>query len=461
MARAGVTTDRLTAAAAAMADEVGIDKVTLSALARQFGVKDASLYSHVGSLRELRVRIALVAADEVAARIGGAVAGRAGKDALVAFANAYRDYALEHPGRYEASQMRFEPEEVADSEGFRRNVELTYGMLRAYGLTEPDLTDAGRLLRSTFHGYIHLELSGAFGHSREVRASWSRGLDALHVLLDTWPRTPAAGTLAVPGARLYYERRGSGPVLLMIPGGAGDAGLYAGMAPGLAERFTVVSYDPRGLSRSPLDGPAGDQRTAEWADDAYRLLEVVSPDRPAYVLGSSSGAIVALELLARHPGRVRRVVAHEPPLVEVLADPAPHRALFAEVREIFRARGAAPAMARFSEGLGGTPGEQPTEVAPEIREMAPRMHANLPFFLDRMLCPFTSSVPDLDALRKGADRLVMAVGADSRDQVPLSGPAARLAEALGTELAEFPGGHLGATEHPREFAARLVELLDA
>lgn len=187
MVRAGLTAARLTAAAAELADEVGLDRVTLSALARKFGVKDASLYSHVKNLRDLRVRVASQAARELTDRIAAAVAGRSGKEALVAFADAYREYALAHPGRYAATQMQFDPEEFVDSVGLHRSVELTYGMLRAYGLTEPDLTDAGRLLRSTFHGYIHLELSGGFGHPRDVQKSWSRSLDALHVLLENWP----------------------------------------------------------------------------------------------------------------------------------------------------------------------------------------------------------------------------------------------------------------------------------
>ncbi|MFB7663681.1 alpha/beta fold hydrolase [Kitasatospora sp. NPDC056138] len=270
---------------------------------------------------------------------------------------------------------------------------------------------------------------------------------------------PGTGTLKVPGATLHYEKRGSGPVLLLIPGGAGDAGLYEGMAADLAVRYTVVSYDPRGLSRSPLDGPLTDQRVEVWSDDAYRLLELVSPHELAYVLGSSSGAIVALDLLARHPERLRRVVAHEPPLLEVLDDPAPHRALFAEVREVFRAEGVGAAMGRFSAGLGERPAERATELPPELREMAPRMHANLPVFLEHMLCPFTATVPDVAALRRVADRLVPAVGRDSRGQEPLSGPAVRLAELLGTEVVEFPGGHVGCTEHPKEFAELLLAVL--
>ncbi|WP_354637768.1 TetR/AcrR family transcriptional regulator [Kitasatospora camelliae] len=187
MARAGLSAARLTEAAAVMADRDGLEKVTVSALARHFGVRDASLYKHVRNLHDLRVRIALLASEEMTERIGAAVAGRAGKAALVAFADAYRRYALDHPGRYAATQQRLTPEEVADSVGFRRSVELTYGMLRGYDLAEPDLTDAARLLRSAFHGYIHLELAGGFGHARAVDASWARTLDALHAVLTTWP----------------------------------------------------------------------------------------------------------------------------------------------------------------------------------------------------------------------------------------------------------------------------------
>ncbi|MGC0418970.1 TetR/AcrR family transcriptional regulator [Embleya sp. AB8] len=187
MARKGLTADRVTRAAAELADEVGFENITLTALARGFGVKDASLYSHVRNIQELRVWIALLAADEMADRIGAAVAGRAGKDALIAFARAYREYALEHPGRYAATQARIDPALLACSDGYRRNVENTYAMLRAYGLDEPDLTDAGRLLRAAFHGFAALEGNGGFGHVRPPGASFDRAVEALHVALTNWP----------------------------------------------------------------------------------------------------------------------------------------------------------------------------------------------------------------------------------------------------------------------------------
>ncbi|MFJ7150424.1 TetR/AcrR family transcriptional regulator [Streptomyces sp. NPDC100445] len=190
MARVGLTVERLVAAAADMADEVGLDRVGISALARRFGVRDASLYSHVRSLDDLRTRLALHAGAELIDRIAVAVAGRAGKEALTAFAGAYRAYALEHPGRYAATQIRIDQDLVVGSPALRRTAEITYGMLRAYGLDEPDLTDAVRLLRATFHGYCVLEAAGGFGAARPVAESWDKAVDALHLALEHWPREP-------------------------------------------------------------------------------------------------------------------------------------------------------------------------------------------------------------------------------------------------------------------------------
>ncbi|PKW10791.1 transcriptional regulator, TetR family [Streptomyces sp. 1222.5] len=193
MARAGLSGERVVVAAAELADEVGFERVTLSALARRFGVRDASLYSHVRGMEDLRARLALHAGGELIDRIAVAVAGRAGKEALAAFAGAYRAYALRHPGRYAATQIRVDQSLVAGTPALRRTAEITYGMLRGYGLEEPDLTDAVRLLRSTFHGYCALESTGGFGADRDVQASWDKAVDALHLALEHWPRETGPG----------------------------------------------------------------------------------------------------------------------------------------------------------------------------------------------------------------------------------------------------------------------------
>ncbi|AYJ47177.1 TetR/AcrR family transcriptional regulator [Rhodococcus sp. P1Y] len=188
MARAGITVARLTEAASDMADEIGFDNVTVLALAKSFGVKDASLYSHIKNLRDLRQRVAAASLSELADRVSDAVAGRAGKDALVAFAGAYRDYAREHPGRYASTQFELDSEAASASDAHKHS-HMSRAILRAYRLTEPDETDAVRLLGSTFHGFIALEASGGFSHGngRESEQSWLRVLDVLHHALENWP----------------------------------------------------------------------------------------------------------------------------------------------------------------------------------------------------------------------------------------------------------------------------------
>ncbi|MET7697832.1 WHG domain-containing protein [Streptomyces sp. NPDC005485] len=187
MARAGLNTERLVQAGAELADEVGFDQVTVSALARRFDVKVASLYSHLKNSQDLKTGIALLALEELADRAADALAGRAGKDALAAFANVYRDYAREHPGRYAAAQLRLDPQAAAASAG-GRHAQMTRAILRGYDLTEPDETHAVRLLGSVFHGYVSLEMAGGFSHSApDSQETWPWILDRLDALLRTWP----------------------------------------------------------------------------------------------------------------------------------------------------------------------------------------------------------------------------------------------------------------------------------
>jgi AcrR family transcriptional regulator len=187
MARMGLTPERLIQAGAELADEVGFEQVTVSALARRFDVKVASLYSHLRNSQDLKTGIALLALEELADRAADALAGRAGKDALTAFANVYRDYAREHPGRYAAARLRLDPETAAASAGVR-HAQMTRAILRGYDLSEPDQTHAVRMLGSVFHGYVSLELSGGFSHSEpDSEETWSRILDALDALLRNWP----------------------------------------------------------------------------------------------------------------------------------------------------------------------------------------------------------------------------------------------------------------------------------
>jgi|SRR5579859_90158 len=272
-----------------------------------------------------------------------------------------------------------------------------------------------------------------------------------------------AQTLELKGVTLYYETRGSGPVLLLIAGGAADAGVFEGVASLLAQDYTVVTYDPHGNSRSPLTSEPEDQRIEVHSDDARRLLETVS-DGPATVFGTSSGAIVGLDLIARHPTLVSRLVAHEPPLLELLSDAARHHAQSDEVYETYQREGAQAALQKWASGVGLDFAGPPPEVSlpPEVVATMKRINGNWGFFFAHELRPFTHYVPDLLQLSANKDRIVLAVGQDTREH--LSGqsvyrPIAWLAERFGTQVVEFPGDHGAYAAQPAAFAARLREIL--
>jgi AcrR family transcriptional regulator len=193
MARASINAERLTRTAAELADEIGFDRVTGSAVARRLGIKDPSLYAHIANARELKVRVALLALEEMADQAAAALAGRAGKDALVALADTYRAYAKKHPGRYTASRFELDAATAAGSAG-PRHAEMMRALLRGYDLPEPDQTDAVRFLGGAFHGYVSLEMAGGFRHTpRDADASWAWVLDTLDFALRNHPGRPGAG----------------------------------------------------------------------------------------------------------------------------------------------------------------------------------------------------------------------------------------------------------------------------
>lgn len=186
MARAGLTTRRVAQTGADLADEVGLEKVTLSEVARRFDVRVPSLYSHVRSSDDMRTQIALLALEELADRAAVALAGRAGKEALVALGDVYRDYSREFPGRYDATQLSLDPETAATSAGPRHSA-MFRAVLRGYDLSDVDQTHAVRLLGSIFQGYVSLERAGGFSHSSpSSQESWERILDSLDTMLRTW-----------------------------------------------------------------------------------------------------------------------------------------------------------------------------------------------------------------------------------------------------------------------------------
>ncbi|WP_375003640.1 TetR/AcrR family transcriptional regulator [Aeromicrobium sp. CTD01-1L150] len=187
MPRVGLTSTRLATAGAEVADAMGFDAVTVSRVARHVGVKPASLYSHLTGSDDLRTKVCLLALSEMAEGAADALAGRAGREALAAYAESFRSYARRHPGRYEASHRRLDPATAEASDG-RRHTDLAVTILRGYAVPESEHVHAVRLLGSSIHGFVSLEAAGGFSHSApDAEASWTRAIDALDHVLRGWP----------------------------------------------------------------------------------------------------------------------------------------------------------------------------------------------------------------------------------------------------------------------------------
>src|ERR1700754_4918739 len=150
-------------------------------------------------------------------------------------------------------------------------------------------------------------------------------------------------------ASLHVEKSGVGPTVVLVPGGGGDAAMYRDLVQELSERFTVITFDRRGNSRSAWKGkpPADEVGLAAQAGDVVAILDHAGLER-AYVFGNSAGALVTLSLLATHPERVSGAVVHEPPVVKVLPDAAERIAYFDELGRIAGREGSLPAMLKFA-----------------------------------------------------------------------------------------------------------------
>jgi pimeloyl-ACP methyl ester carboxylesterase len=255
----------------------------------------------------------------------------------------------------------------------------------------------------------------------------------------------------VPGARLHWKSRGSGPVLFVLQGGDGDADASVLLADRLASAFTVLTYDRRGLSRSEIDGPVSLELSTH-TNDAAAVLEAATAE-PAFVFGTSIGALMGLDLVARFPSRVRKLIAHEPPSTELLnpeqfADTERTRD---EIDALYKAKGVLPAMRRFFAGTGIDFMDREPDVG--FPPANPSRMANLKFFLEHDV----PAARRLQALRPVREKLVIGAGSSSKG-LWIHGCAGALAARLGLPLEDFPGGHGGYAAHPRGFAEKLTQL---
>lgn len=169
-----------------LADSIGWEELTITKLGRALGIAPPGVYRHVTDLDDLRRAISQKAAREVAVVLSAACAGLSGRDALAALAHALRGWAENHPARYAALQIAPDPDDTEGISAADELIAVIASGLRAYNLSGDDLTDAIRLIRSTLHGFIALELGDGFKQARATSVTFERIISALDTVLRAW-----------------------------------------------------------------------------------------------------------------------------------------------------------------------------------------------------------------------------------------------------------------------------------
>jgi AcrR family transcriptional regulator len=186
MARAGLTPERVVHEAAIVADQIGLERLTMAAVAERFGVALPSLYKHVRGRDGLQRDLAMLGVRELTVALSRATVGRSRSDALRSLAGAYRDYARARPGLYAASVRAPSP---GDTEHLATNdeaLDVVRAALAGYGIAGAAAIDAIRALRAALHGFVTLEEGGGFGLPQSVDASFTRLADAFDAAFSNW-----------------------------------------------------------------------------------------------------------------------------------------------------------------------------------------------------------------------------------------------------------------------------------
>jgi pimeloyl-ACP methyl ester carboxylesterase len=284
---------------------------------------------------------------------------------------------------------------------------------------------------------------------------------------------PKTYTLDAPGATITYDIRpagtGDGAPMLLIIGSPMAADGFATLAGYFPDR-TVVTYDPRSAGRSKRTDGGLETTPDEHADDLRRVIEAVGGG-PVDIFASSGGAVNAMVLVAKHPGLVRTLVAHEPPAVQVLPDRAEALAATEDIHTTYQKSGFGPAMAKFI-ALVMHKGPVPADFG---RQPFNPSAFGLPTEDDgtrddplagQNIVTCTHYEHDFEAIRSAPTRVVVGVGEESEGELAHRAGVV-VAERLGTEAVVFPSNHGGfigpeggpMAGKPEEFAAKLREIL--
>lgn len=270
------------------------------------------------------------------------------------------------------------------------------------------------------------------------------------------------------GDELYYEVRGRGQPLLMIPPGGGDGDFYAAVADILCDEYKVITYDRRANARSTMNVPQNFE-ISQQSRDAVAVLRAAG-ETTAFVFGNSSGAVIALDMAKTQPQAVRAVVVHEAAIPRVLPQARKWQRFFAGVYVMACRFGSYPAAIRFMLGA-----ELPVRKLAQAQTRANKytkgrrkqsgehrisnkVAADVLVKLE--LLPVTNYLPDVELIKQNEVKVFIAVGEWALERKTWYVQAAQImAGKLGCELVTFPGHHGSYMDMPEEWAATLRNVL--
>lgn len=274
-------------------------------------------------------------------------------------------------------------------------------------------------------------------------------------MTDSNLQPPQTLRIAAPGAELHIEVRGHGPAIVLF-GCPMDADAFVPLADLLAGDFTVITADSRGIKRSTVADRDQDVTPERLADDLSVILNHLGVELAA-VFGSSGGAVASLALIQRHPEQVRHVIAHEPPLEELLDDHEQLRSNTEDMVQTYLDGNVIDAWKKFFVNANITMADQ--DIAGWINgRTEPQDAADEHFFFAHTLRPTTYWTPDLPTLASHTPRITIGIGSESAGQV-CDRTTTALAAALGITPTVFAGDHTGFVDHPSPFAEQLRKIL--
>ena len=258
---------------------------------------------------------------------------------------------------------------------------------------------------------------------------------------------PTYKTVETDGAKLHVWYQGSGPLLILIPGGAQSGICFDAVLPKLSEHYTTATYDRRGYSNSPVEKKTI-VNPAQSARDVVAIIQALGFEK-ASIFGTSAGGIIALQLGVSYPEYVEHLIAHESPTTALLPDTTIWLDFCASTYEKYKTHGGEAAIRHFGSKMVGMNRNEP---------IAETTLKNAPFFFEYEYYIFTIYTPNL-ALLQGND-LSMAViaGEESKDAYYARTTAVQ-AEMLGCPRIMWPGAHTVYKIYPHDFVEALLDTL--